>query len=253
MKNKLLALVLSAGLVFSSCFANKAGELEQIANRTYQAQEYKTEIQNKKEISTAELIKLATLEGSLIFVKKCKNNKPFKQQIEKYGLEKTAEHIAGSKFYWIDLAEEHVKNGLNEPNQIPEKKYLSIAKQIGIEEENFDKGYTDKLAKNVVKAKAKTGKIDTNYYAKLIKNNQQIHKKQNISEQYNNLIRTTFSEEEYNEYYTTFSDSMIGYYDELGKTLGLKIIFGKKDIDKMKKATLNYYNERRDELYPKKK
>lgn len=208
-------------------------------------------IVEQKEVSTSGLIKLATLENSLKFVEQYKNNTPFKQQIKKYGLEKTAEHIARSKFYWIDLAEEYVKNGLNEPNQIPEKKYLSIAKQIGIEEENFDKGHTDKLAKNVVKARAKTGKIDTNYYAKLIKNNQQIHKKQNVLEQYDNLIKVTFSEEEYSEYCKSYCDSMIRYYDELGKTLGLKIIFGKKDIEKMKKATIYYYNERRNELYPK--
>ncbi|MDD5192143.1 MAG: hypothetical protein PHH54_00800 [Candidatus Nanoarchaeia archaeon] len=222
---------------------SEARGLEQKINQAVQTQQT---IKQEK-LSAPELIRAATLEDSIIFVNECKDNTPFKQQIEKYGLKKTYEHLAKMKSYSISLAEKYCQ----EPNEIPEKEYLAVSKQIGQDDLNFYKGHTNPLDKEVIKARAKTVKIAAECHKKILSKMNSQYENKDVSETYENLVRNTLTETEYTEYCEQMSDSMDEYYEALADTLGWKIIIGRGDINKMKKASRDHYFAVRNKIYNK--
>ena len=220
----------------------EAKSLKNVVNQTTQTQQ----TSEKKKLSTSELIKKATLEDCVDFVKECKKNTPFKQQIKKYGLEKTAEHIASLKSYSTDLAEKYGQNS----KKIPKQEYEKISKQIGKDQNDFYKSHTDPLAPYVIEARIKTLEIAIKCKRKLITNNlKKEHDNKNIQKQYFDLIKQTFTKKEYTKHCECLSDAMDDYYDAIGKTLGWKIIIGGGEIKKMKLASRKHYFAERDKIY----
>jgi len=219
----------------------EAKGLEGVVSQTKQVQQ----VEQKKSFSASELVKAATLEDSLGFVDKVKKNTPFKQQIKKYGLKKTVEHLAEMKYYSIDMAEEYS----HDPNEIPADRYLVASKAIGKAQVDFRKGYTKPLDKKVILARAKSLKIVVERHRKLLKGNDNLYNKKDVQGQYRALIKANFTRKEYTKYCVDISDAMDNYYDALADSLGWKKIFGQGDIDKMKKTSRESYFKTRDKIY----
>lgn len=233
---------LKTGIITALLIPNVVYGIEKIVNQKQEIQK-----QEPKQISTSKLIKKIKLEESVDFVQECRKNRPFKQQIKQYGFDKTAQHLAKLKSYSVDLAQKYVQD----TNEIPEKEYLLISKQIGLDQIKFQKGHTKPLAKNVIKARAQTIKIATENSIKIISRANRFYNDQNIQSQYFKLIKENFTEKEYTAYCNNLADAMDDYYNALGKTLGWKIIIGGKDIKKLKQTSRKHYFAKRDKIYSK--
>lgn len=231
-------------LVFGANTAHAKG-IEEVVNSTNQTQNDSQAKKNK--LSTPQLIRAATLEDCFDFVEECKKNTPFKQQIEKHGYEKTSIQLAKIKSYSVNLAEKYAKS----KKEISDKEYLTISKQIGQDQIDFRKGHTNPLDKKVISVRVKTLKIATEAHRKILSKVKGTQEVKDVEKQYFGLVRENFTEKEYTEYCEQMADSMDEYYDAIGKTLGWKIVFGKGDLDKMKKASRTHYFATRDKIYKK--
>lgn len=218
--------------------------LEDSVNATNSVQQ----IQEEK-ISTADLIRAATLEDCVGFVEAYKENTPFKQQIQEKGFEKTAEHLAEMKYFSIALADKYSKTS----DEIPENEYIEASRHVGTEQIKFKKGHTNPLDKNVIITRAKTLKIATEGHRKILSRISNMYDSKDASKQYFELVRENFTREEYTNYCGQMADAMDEYYDALANSLGLKRIFGQGDINKLKVASRESYFKVRDKIYPAEK
>jgi len=206
-----------------------------------------TQRQIPEQISVTDVIKKATLEDYLGFVEKNKTHHHFAKRIDKHGLERTVEHIAGLEFYSIDLAAKYN----NSNAEITLEEYTAIAKQIGIDEENFLKEFADERAANVEKARIEILRVTTNHYRKIISENKDLKfDADNATSIYDGLIKKTFTKEEYTLYCEKLYMAKSKFLDEIGATLGVLINLGGGEVlDKMKQLDKEHYYEVRDRIY----
>ena len=248
-KAKKLASVVGSGIILTSSLFSDYAHAGISFSRPLQKQDI-VQLQNKNEVSTTELIKLGLLEGYLSLVFEHKENKSFKGIIEEKGLGNVAEFLTKTRCYWVDLADQYVRTG--DKSLLSYRNLLEISRKIGQEQRKFHDGDADELALGVVMARARVGRLYTDYFIKLIGENHKQFKKQDFIGQYDSLVKNSYTAKEFTKHCSELSDATENYYDELGKTLGWKIIFGWKDIDNAKKLTRNYFFEKRDRLYLRK-
>ncbi len=203
-----------------------------------------------EKVFITDLIKRVTLENCLNFVETYQNNSPIAGQINKHGLQKTGEHRAKLEFYSIDLAKEYASSDLI----IPEQKYKEIAKQRGIDEDNFYKGFSDQRAKNVEKARIKIIQLTTRHYKKIISQNRDIKFDNNkTTEKYHELIRKAFTEKEYAEYCNKWLKARSDYITKIEATLSEFIMNmgGRESLETSRKADKEYLDEMKNRIYNK--
>jgi len=209
-------------------------------------------VDDVESIDSGMLLKKATLEDSFVFIDACKYDEPIDKQIREYGggergRAKVAAHIAEIKSSWIDLAYEHRKSD----EVIPAEAYLTIARENGAKHEAFYDGHTNQIDEDVVAAQAKIGEVSTMYFRKILKANEGEVDNKNFTQQHYDMVRASFSEDEYEEYYKDLTVAVSEYYGALHDTLGWLKGVGEPKINAMRENSLKHYEAIKEKVYPK--
>jgi len=244
LENKLLTGLLVGSLVFQNL--GVVSRAQAVSEKSVPVKQVSLE----QKVSVSELFRLDAMESTSRFVRNNRSGKPFKEQIKKYGIQKTIVHNVSERFYCIDLARKYVET--QDSELILDKNYLSIARRLGTESKKFDgKSHVNPMSSKVLKAQSEVIKINTGYYIKLFESNLGTYSVKNVEQSANGLVKNTFSSGEYEKYHDRHCKAITKYYAALKKTLGIiEWIVGGRTLDGIRDKVLTNYENYKVGLYP---